>query len=556
MKKQILGAAILAMATLAHAQFEPAMPEGAPKPAANVKPDVADKDVEIIAPKVDKQNKSITLAASFWNQGLAGWVEVAFCGRPSDFLHETIIAATTTRENMLKAMREAGFVDADHWVGNVSDFPRIRGDKAAIILDFEVEGKKQTFLLDELIAFQGWGVSPGPHGWLFKGDPARDMKKEEEQPQEKLTNRQKILRDAPQVALQFKGLQHMSQSFLDFPLAYDDWILPAPKYMRNFEVLSEKAFNANLELPVVMTIKKVSEAEFIELAAKLWHDAKAAEHIKKQLPTAKQIDEDKAALWVMLPELRKLAKLPDEQRDVPKEVELFGKSAVLAASIEAGYAALDLAWATWASENPVITTKDARQVDEISSEIKKWREHRELQRERAEHLLTAETAAFEAKKLGLQTQTEEVKAKTSRLRGEEIRARSLAQIAENKHVRKYWRYEKSRLNPSDDPRTDWIRHVTVQAELVEARHAMAETGVALGTLLAKGETNVKAVQERYRAALSRVTLGQMRLELADVEFEISKREGFEEDAELRELKKRRAEMQAELKKAEAATQPK
>ena len=39
------------------------------------------------------------------------------------------------------------------------------------------DGKKEMFSLDEMIGFEGWGVSAGPYGFMFKGDPGREMGK-------------------------------------------------------------------------------------------------------------------------------------------------------------------------------------------------------------------------------------------------------------------------------------------------------------------------------------------------------------------------------------------
>ena len=73
----------------------------------------------------------------------------------------------------MKALREVGCHDADAWVDGVRDFPKVRGDRFLVLVEFNWEGKPQVYSLDELIGFQGWGDSAGPYGFMFKGDPGK-----------------------------------------------------------------------------------------------------------------------------------------------------------------------------------------------------------------------------------------------------------------------------------------------------------------------------------------------------------------------------------------------
>src|SRR4051812_31380993 len=104
----VLAAAIGAWASVAHGQ--------------------AADDVKIARPTVDKAAGRVTLPGAFWNAQVAEWVEVAVSGRPSDFLHETVLCITTTRTLMEDAFREAGFRDGDVWANSLRDFNRVRGD--------------------------------------------------------------------------------------------------------------------------------------------------------------------------------------------------------------------------------------------------------------------------------------------------------------------------------------------------------------------------------------------------------------------------------------------
>jgi hypothetical protein len=552
----ILTAAILATTLPLHAQLGL---EGPPKePVKNT-----DDPIKITKPTVDAKVQKITIPAAFWNQKMTSWVEVAVCGRPSDFLHETIVCIMVPKEQIMQAMRDAGFKDADAWVSNVRDFPRVRGDRAMILLEFERNGKKEVYSLDELLTYSGWGVSAGPHGWMFKGDPERAQNAKEPAPKpvapgEEEADRTKILRDDPQVALVFKGIQHASRSFIDHPIAYDDWVYPMMRYSRNYRLLPNEVYDSNGEIKVTMTIQKVTEEQFLTEMAKTWHTEPFKEYMLKQMPTAKQIDKDKAELWALLPELKKLQKVPVETRDAIVETETFGKVSVLAASIEKGYATLDAAWAKWAAEHPVFEATENEELTELKQQAKLWREHMEHRQKRAEHLAIAEKAAFDLKQLEHKPQNDETKAQIQKLRGVELEARSSAVIADNVHPRAYWKHEQSRLD-KNDPRTDWLRHINVQVELVEGKSETANAGLAYGRALQSGSASeVAAAQKVYALAVLKTSIAELKLRLADIEFEISKREGFEQelpDPELPAMKAQRKEIEDQLKAAQAATQP-
>ncbi|GEM_PF-1245461 len=567
-------AVLSAAAGVALAQLEggpPMIPGIASQPAKN-----NDQPITIVQPAIDKQNHQITIPAAFWNQHMTTWVEVALCGRPSDFLHETIACVTTTKDILMRSMREAGFRDADFWVGNVEDFPRIRGDRALILLEFTQAGKKQTYALDELLTFQGWGVSAGPNGWMFKGDPERatravdqegekifgpaatkpavDAPKETPAAKDPDADRTRILRDDPQVALQFKGIQHLSQSFMDNPIAYENWVYPVMRFGRNYRLLTEKLYDSNGDVPVTLIIRKVTEEQFLTQIAGVWHDEKCREYILKQLPVAQQIDKDKAELEALIPEFKKLHEIPVEERDAIKQDQVFGKTSALAASIEKGYATLDGAWGIWAADHPVYEAENNDELELIKNQVKLWREHMQLTQLRAEQLSAAENAAYQQKVLSHEAQTPEVKAKIAHLRGVELEARSNAIIAGNKHPAEYWKSERSRLNPQDDPRTDWIRHVQLQVDMANAREVAAHAGITYGQALQSG-ADVTASQLAYAKAVGQLNVVNLQLNLADINFEISKRDGFDDDPELPALRKQKAALEARLKSLEAATQP-
>jgi hypothetical protein len=568
LRRFILAAVLTALTLPAAAQFDDGggLPPGAAPGAAPGKEKHADDPIKIAYPKVDTKLGRITLPAAFWNQKMTNWVEVAMCGRPSDFLHETIVCITSTKEIMMQSMRAAGFHDADAWVASVHDFPRIRGDRFIILLQFPRNGKQETYSLDELLCYQGWGVSAGPYGWMFKGDPEREgaatppatapAAPKPEDDKDPAADRTKILRDDPQIALVFKGIQHLSKSFADHPIAYDDWVYPMMRYGRNYRLLPSEIYDSNGEVPVTMILQKCTEEQFITETARVWHDPAARDYILKQLPTARQIDKDKAELWSLLPELKKLRNIPDETRDVVHESALFGKVSVLAANIEKGYATLDCAWARWACDHPVYETTDDQELAELKEQTKSWREHMELKLKSAEQNAIGEKAAVDLKQLEHQPDNDDTKKQKQKLTGIELEARSTAMLADIVQPRAYWKYEQGRVDPKTDPRTDWIHHINAQVELIEAKTQVGNTGLSYGRALQSAAPNeVATAQKAYAAAVVKMTIADLQVRLADLDFEISKREGFEDDPDLPRLRTQRKELETQLKAAQATTQP-
>ena len=555
---------------MAAGQFAPDEP-GQPKaPGGEVKH--ADDPIKIVVPQVDKKAGRVTLPAAFWNQKMTSWVEVAVCGRPSDFLHETVVSITTTKALMMQAMRAAGFHDADAWVSNVRDFPRIRGDRFIILLQVTRNGKQETYALDELLSYEGWGVSAGPYGWMFKGDPDRPVKDDvpiwpppaapaavppvpgaNNAADPEVADQTKILRDDPQIALVFKGIQHLSRSFADHPIAYDDWIYPMMRYGRNYQLLPAEVYDSNGDVPVTMIVQKVNEEQLIEEMAKVWHDKACAAYMLKELPAAREIDKEKAELWALLPKLRQMKATAPELRDAAAEEETRGKASLLAAEIEKGYATLDAAWAGWAADHPVFQAGDTAELDELKAQTKLWREHMDLRQKRAEQLAVAEKAAYDLRALAHQPQTDAARAAGQTLRGVEMEARSSALLAEDVHTRTYWKHEQGRIDKTD-PRTDWIKQINLNVELYDTREAVGTAGLTYGRALqSSGPTDVAAAQKIYLQAVVRMTVAQLKVRQADVDFEISKREGFADDPDLPRLRAQKKALEEQLKQAEAAT---
>ncbi len=504
--------------------------------------------IQIIQPTVDKANGEVSLPGAFWNQHMISWVEVALCGRPSDFLHETIVSVTTTKTLLMQALREVGCNDADAWVKSVAEFPGIRGDRLMIILEVTRAGKTEAYSLDELLQYMGWGVSAGPYGWMFKGDPERNMSAPtvpstplSSVPAE-TTDASKIVHDDPQAAIVYKGIQHSSQSFADHPLSYDEWIYPMMRYGRNDKVLPTAVFDSNGDVPVQVILKKVTEEGLITESAKLWHDAGFAKYMLLQVPIAKKIDEEKGELWKLL-----TADLREKSG-----AGASARTTLLKASITAGYAELDAAWANWSCDHTAFETDDAKEIEGLKQEVALWKEHMTLRATWTDELAIAAKAA--ADQAAVEGQAEAGSRELQQLRGVEVETRSLAALAENQQPAVYWKEQQAHLDRQGDPRADWIKHVDGEVKLCEARAAAGAAGRAYGKALqGEGALDLAVSQKDYAGALAELSVARLEMELVDLDFEISKRQDFTDDPDLPKLLERKKALEGQLAGARAAT---
>jgi len=140
-----------------------------------------------------------------------------------------------------------------------------------------------------------------------------------------------------------------------------------------------------------------------------------------------------------------------------------------------------------------------------------------------------------------------------------MEARSRALLADNKQTSDHWLHEKTRLD-KDDPRDVWVKTVGLHVELNAARDAAGKAGIELGQALQKSPQASDAIAKlntAYGTAAKQVTLSELRLKLVSVEFEISKREGFENEPDLPALKKEREQLLQKIGEIQgpAASQP-
>jgi hypothetical protein len=496
----------------------------------------------LVVPTVDAAHGTVTLPAAFWNQHLAGWIEMAVTGMESEFLHETIVAIPTARPLFLTALRKAGFHDADAWTFSVTDFPRVRGDQALILLNVTRNGKVETYSLNELLCIGGWNVSPGPLGWMFKGDPGN--------PNGAAGDVTQFL--DPEVALQNHGLQHLADSVIDYPLSYDDWIEPLPKYVRNYSLLPAAVYDSNGGVPVQIVIKKVTERELLQQSAAVWHDKAQAAEFLKLVPVACQIDADKQSLWRLMPALRderSAATQPTTQPNATAAAD-SDEARVLAARIDQGYCTIDAALVDFAATHidPTAAGADddkpsAAAVTEAKQNAQAFAAHLKNKAEAAAAITTMEDAEREMRAVAAQ----HVSGTYDRryLYGVASKARGQADLLRNSEILTYWAGEQARLDPHD-PRVEYLRQIHTEFAVAQTTANAAQAQIDLGDALIKNTPDLAAKQHEFAHASEAKQAAQLQLALFNVEFEISKRQGIENDPEMPELLAQQAAIKAKI----------
>jgi hypothetical protein len=181
-----------------------------------------------------------------------------------------------------------------------------------------------------------------------------------------------------------------------------------------------------------------------------------------------------------------------------------------------------------------------------------WKEHIILVAEQAKQIALAEQAASELKQFEKKGERDE--AKLAPMRGREIEARMRALAADNKHDADKWHDEQKKLDKSLPLADPWVKKVTVSAALADARTNAATKGTDFGKALQTSASSpgTAKLQKEYLVALHAMTLAELRVDEAAVEFEISKRADIPNDADLPALKKQLEQIQDRIKKLEAS----
>lgn len=500
--------------------------------AANPPAPAADNSVVLAGPKINARKHEFQIPAAFWNEHLTDWLDVALSGRPSNFLHETVLSVQTTRHILKTAFHRIGYHSATRWSPDLSDFGFIRGQPVLVLVKFRVQGKVQTFLLDELIEFRAWHVSVGPFGWLYLGThnpygPAVPR------PQPRAGQRvdpADILADDPQAAMQFRGIQHSSQALLDFPLCFDHWIYPNIRYHRNSAALSMKVFDSNGKVPVQLIIRRVSEVQYLQAAEKYWHDPAFAAYIRQQLPIAKAVDAARRKLWHLI-------------NTKPFSWTNWRVERCVA-QLHYGYARLQAAWVAWDVGHARFRAANNLSATQVAVQAKLFLSHLQ-QAKQSDHQQWLAAQAFDQLRQLKKSSTKANAVAVRQLRSAELAARSRALLDSNMQDLAYWQLKKRNLKPND-PRKIWIRDVQSQDALAEAQEAMGKAGLAYAAAMKAGGASKS--QEQYLAAILRVALAKQNVALVNVDFHITNDQGFASARHMAALKAQKAAILEQIKR--------
>ena len=494
-------------------------------PASQPAPDL----IRLARPTFNLAKHEFSIPAAFWNEHLASWLDVAICGRPSNFLHETVLSIQTTRSILRRAFSRIGYVGGDKWAPNLSEFTRIRGQPLLILV--RIGGKHpQTFLLNELMSLRQWNIALGPFGWLYMGTPgltpappsAKQFKPGE------MVSPDTILFDDPQVAMQFRGIQHASQSLVDHPLCFDNWIYPNIRYFRNTAVLPLKTFNSNGSVSVTIVFRRVSEAAYLQAAIKYWHDAAFKPVIKHELPQARRIDAARRRLYYLLHH---------------RTTWMSPKCQNLIAQIQAGYAALDDAWISWAAGHAKFGPGTAADIVRIKNQAALFVLHLNQNRRRYHFLAEAAEAAASLAHLrrqGVSAQAEEVKS----LKSAQLMAQSNALREGNLQHLAYWQRRSAKLKPND-PRKMWRRDINAELNLALRRQSLAQAGIAYAKAM-NAAGSIANAQKSYLLAVLRVQQARQEVDLVNLDFQIINERGFAPQAQVNKLLDRKAAVKKQI----------
>ncbi|HTV48356.1 MAG TPA: hypothetical protein VMG59_07925 [Phycisphaerae bacterium] len=509
---------------------------GVPSPA----PAPSDR-VILAAPQWSQDGQSFSFPAAFWNEHLTDWLDVALCGRPSNFLHETVLSMQTTRSIMEDAFFKAGYHPANQWAPNLEDFVGIRGDPVLILVTFEQNGEKQTYLLDELIALGSWHISVGPFGWMFLGtsDPLDAQVKQSAAEAGKLEPEDAILMDDPQIAMQFRGIQHESQALLDHPLCFDDWIYPNIRYYRNEPLVPQAIFDSNGAVNVQVTFERVSEEEFLQATAKYWHDPQFSKFVLSELPIARQIDAARMELWKLVGQSSNSLKNWDSS-----DAQLY------IAIIQSGYTTLDAAWIDWDYQHAQFSSADELTAQQVQQQALSFKNHMDQKREQYKQLLLAVNAHWNLERL-MKGSLSLAPPEIAYWRADEIAARSQATLYSNQQYLDYWT-EQLKQTPANDPRTAWLRDIHAQYALAIDRREMGESGLQFAAAIRSGDSTAIAVtQKEYLTAVLQVSLDTQTVVLVQLDFQITNQQGYAEPSQIAALKQQRQTVLDNIKKIQA-----
>ncbi|NNM87337.1 MAG: hypothetical protein HKL95_02330 [Phycisphaerae bacterium] len=492
--------------------------------------------VRLAAPHLSAAKNGFSIPAAFWNEHLTNWLDVAICGRPSNFLHETILSIQTTRTIIRHAMKTIGFRNADDWAPDFRDFVQVRGQPLLILVRFRQGGKMRTFPLEELISLEQWNISIGPIGWIYLGTPeahASALHAQAYQPGQ-WANPNAILVDDPQVAMQFRGIQSSSQALVDNPLCFDGWIYPNIRYFRNTSPIPWKVYNSNGAVHATLIFRHVSEVQYLQQCARYWHDAAFAKYILAQLPVARKIDRFRKELW----------QLTHVQHKIWRSSPTVQYAA---ANLQADYAALDAAWISWDFHHARFGPGSPATLAAIKVRASLFHQYMNQRKERWAQWLIAAGAVRELALLRKTSPQPLAPATLARLQARELAARSRAMLLKNAQTLQMWTQKLKSLSPTD-PRKQWIKDVHAEFHLARARQQLGNAGIAYAhAMRLHSPKQLTAAQKQYLLAILRTTLDRAIVRLVNIEFEISSQRGFASKTHMNRLQAAKAVLLREIK---------
>lgn len=491
--------------------------------------------VRLAAPQFNAAKNEFSIPAAFWNEHLTNWLDVAICGRPSNFLHETILSMQTTRAIIRRAMKTIGFHSAQAWAPDFHDFVQLRGQPLLILVRFSLAGKMQTFPLDELISLEQWNISMGPIGWIYLGTrqaQSPSLHARAYQPGQ-LADPNAILVDDPQVAMQFRGIQSSSQALVDNPLCFDGWIYPNIRYFRNTTRIPWKVYNSNGTIPVTLIFRRVSQVQYLKKCARYWHDPAFAHYILAQLSIAQRIDRFRALLW----------QLTHQQHKTWSDSPTVRYAA---ANVQAGYAALDAAWINWDFHHAHFGPGSPATIAAIKTRATLFDQYMNQRKERWAQWLIAADAARQLAHLR-KTVAHPAPAALAVLQARQLAARSRALLLQNAQSLHLWTQKLKHISPTD-PRKQWIKDIHAEYQLARSRRRLGNAGIAYAhAMRLQLPKPLATAQNQYILAILRTTLAKATVRLVNLDFEISSQGGFASKARMQQLSTAKAALLHEIK---------
>jgi hypothetical protein len=425
-------------------------------------------------------------------------------------------------------MKKIGFYPATDWAPDFKTFGEVRGQPVLILVRFPLAGKSQTFLLDELIRFNGWSRSAGPLGWLYLGTPGvyqLPASLRDAQPGQRVTPRAVLYND-PQIAMNFRGIRSQSQALLDHSLCTDNWIYPDIRLYRNNRIVPMSIFNSNGKTPATIIFRRVSEAGLMKAVIRYWHASSMRQLAVKMLPLAERMDRWRRDLWSRV-------------NGHPQAWRTSTAVRLDAAELQHGYAILTDTFIHWSEQRSRFSATGSRNLAAIKLQAKRFMEH-------LDDVVKA-TGAWvryaQAKARAARTTSPTARKKILAL---EMVSRSRFMLHSNRQYLRYWRLKYHAISPTD-PRHLWIKMIRAQYAGAAARNREATLGIAYGKAMATGDAQAtRKASEAYEQALINAHIRALQILELQYEFRLSNDKGFVSKKHIAMLKASQKRLETEI----------